>query len=172
MKEIDSSVLISYLAQKSESENVTISIKEIRKIGHVIEERYPSMIVDMDKYSIESFRVKSKGRVKVLANDKFKETVKQLIYDEFSIEDVVVKKIKYKPRVKLSSLYILIHGQLRRFTEIYADDKDINQGETAFYYVYVKKPNCNHENIEKLRIALVKKLTPVIHSLYMKVNEL
>lgn len=110
MKEIDSSVLISYLAQKNESENVTISIKEIRKIGHVIEERYPSMIVDMDKYSIESFRVKSKGRVKVLANDKFKETVKQLIYDEFSIEDVVVKKIKYKPRVKLSSLYILIHG--------------------------------------------------------------
>ena len=106
-----------------------------------------------------------------IANDKFKETVKQLIYDEFSIEDVVVKKIKYKPRVKLSSLYILIHGQLRRFTEIYADDKDINQGETAFYYVYVKKPNCNHENIEKLRIALVKKLTPVIHSLYMKVNE-
>lgn len=69
MKEIDSSVLISYLAQKSESENVTISIKEIRKIGHVIEERYPSMIVDMDKYSIESFRVKSKGRVKVLGQE-------------------------------------------------------------------------------------------------------
>ena len=69
MKEIDSSVLISYLAQKSESENVTISIKEIRNIGHVIEERYPSMIVDMDKYSIESFRVKSKGRVKVLGQE-------------------------------------------------------------------------------------------------------
>lgn len=65
MKEIDSSVLISYLAQKSKSENVTISIKEIRTIGHVIEEHYPSVIVDMDKYSIESFRLKSKGCVKV-----------------------------------------------------------------------------------------------------------
>lgn len=65
MKEIDSSVLISYLAQKSKSENVIISVKEIRKIGHVIEERHPSIIVDMDKYSIESFRIKSGGRVSV-----------------------------------------------------------------------------------------------------------
>lgn len=63
MKEIDSSVLISYLAQKSKSEKVSISIKEIRKIGHVIEEHYPSIIVDLDKYSIESFRIKSKGCV-------------------------------------------------------------------------------------------------------------
>ena len=65
MKEIDSSVLISYLAQKSKSENVTISIQEIRKLGHDIEEHYPSVIVDMDKYSIESFRIKSKGCVMV-----------------------------------------------------------------------------------------------------------
>ena len=63
MKEIDSSVLISYLAQKSKSEEVSISISKIRNIGHVIEERHPSIIVDMDKYSIESFRIKSKGRV-------------------------------------------------------------------------------------------------------------
>lgn len=65
MKEIDSSVLISYLAQKSKLEEVTISIRRIRNIGHVIEERHPSIIVDMDKYSIESFRIKSKGHVVV-----------------------------------------------------------------------------------------------------------
>lgn len=58
-------VLISYLAQKSKSEDVTISIRKIRKIGHVIEERHPSIIVDMDKYSFESFRIKSRGRVVV-----------------------------------------------------------------------------------------------------------
>ena len=94
--------------------------------------------------------------------------MKQLIHDEFDIDDVVVKKIKYKPRVKLSSLYILIHGQLRRFTEIYADDKEMNQGELAFYYVYVKKPSCNHEDIEGLRTEIVMKLNPVIQSLYLK----
>ena len=65
MKEIDFSVLISYLAQKSKSDNVIISIKQIRELGHEIEERHPSIIVDMDKYSIESFRLKSKGYVMV-----------------------------------------------------------------------------------------------------------
>ena len=104
-----------------------------------------------------------------LKNDQFKKSVKKLIHDEFSIDDVVIKKIKYKPRVKLSSLYILIHGQLRRFTEIYADDKEMNQGELVFYYVYVKKPSCNHKEIEHLRIQIVQKLIPVIQSLYPKV---
>lgn len=66
MKEFDSSVLISYLAQKSKTDEVTISIREIRKIGHVVEERYPSIIIDMDKYSIESFRIKSRGHVNLL----------------------------------------------------------------------------------------------------------
>ena len=65
MKEIDSSVLISYLTQKSKSDNVIISIKQIRELGHEIEERHPSIIIDMDKYSIESFRLKSKGYVMV-----------------------------------------------------------------------------------------------------------
>lgn len=106
-----------------------------------------------------------------LKNDQFKETVKRLILDEFGIDDVVVKKIKYKPRVKLSSLYILIHGQLRRFTEIYADDKEMNQGGLVFYYVYVKKPSCNHEVIEDLRTKIVKEMKPIIQSLYSKVKE-
>lgn len=65
MEEIDISVLISYLAQKSKSENITISIKEIRELGHCIEELHPSIIVNMDKYTIESFRIKAKGCVKV-----------------------------------------------------------------------------------------------------------
>ena len=65
MKEIDSSVLIAYLAQKSTSENVSICMNEIREIGHYLEERHPSLIIDMDKYSIESFRIKSGGHVTV-----------------------------------------------------------------------------------------------------------
>lgn len=105
-----------------------------------------------------------------LKNDQFKKTVKQLILEEFGIDDVVIKKIKYKPRVKLSSLYILIHGQLRRFTDIYADEKELNQGELVFYYVYVKKPNCNHVDIENLRSEIVQKLAPIIQSLYTRVN--
>ena len=94
MKEIDSSVLISYLAQKSKSEIVTISIKEIRKLGHEIEERHPSIIVDMDKYSIESFRIKSKGCVMVhnqeIHFDRTDKDVQVLLRDNQPSESLVV----------------------------------------------------------------------------------
>ena len=94
MKEIDSSVLISYLAQKSKSEIVSISIKEIRKIGHVIEEHYPSIIVDLDKYSIESFRIKSKGCVMVhnqeIYLDRSDKDVQVLLRDNQPSESLVV----------------------------------------------------------------------------------
>lgn len=101
-----------------------------------------------------------------LKNDIFKDSVKKAIEDKFGITDVVVKKIKYKPRVKLSSLYILVHGQLRRFTDIYPNDKEQEQSEIVFYYVYVKKPSNNYEEIEKIRSAIVNVLKPVVQSLY------
>ena len=65
MKEIDTVALISYLAQKSKSNLVSIDIKEMRKLGHTVEEIHPSIIVDMDKYSIDSFRIKSLGGVAI-----------------------------------------------------------------------------------------------------------
>ena len=101
-----------------------------------------------------------------LKNDMFKDSVKKAIEDKFGITDVVIKKIKYKPRVKLSSLYILVHGQLRRFTDIYPNDKEQEQSEIVFYYVYVKKPSNNYEEIEKIRSAIVNVLKPVVQSLY------
>ena len=94
MKEIDLSVLISYLAQKSKSEKVSISIKEIRKLGHVIEEHYPSIIVDLDKYSIESFRIKSKGCVRVHGQemhfDRTAKNVKVLLRNNQPSESLAV----------------------------------------------------------------------------------
>ena len=95
MKEIDSSVLISYLAQKSKSEDVKISIREIRKIGHVIEERHPSIIVDTDKYSVESFRIESRGRVVVKGQEI-----------SFTRTDNVVKVLlqRNKPSERLTAL--------------------------------------------------------------------
>lgn len=105
MKEIDSSVLISYLAQKSKSENVIISVKEIRKIGHVIEERHPSIIVDMDKYSIESFRIKSGGRAAVHGQEiRFVKTDK----------DVQVLLRNNQPSGKLAALLEEIFGGKNR----------------------------------------------------------
>lgn len=101
-----------------------------------------------------------------LNNDQFKDDVKKIIFEKFHIEDVVIKKIKYKPRVKLSSLYILVHGQLRRFTDIYPNEKEQEQSEIVFYYVYVQKPSDKHDEIEKLRSDIVKELQSTIKKLY------
>lgn len=65
MKEIDIITLISYLSQKSKSNLVSIDIKGMRKFGHTVEEIHPSMIVVLDKYSIDSFRIKSLGGVTI-----------------------------------------------------------------------------------------------------------
>ena len=69
MKEYDSSVLISYLASESESDDVQINIQTMRTIGHMIEDEHPSIMFDMDKYSIESFRIKSRGSVVVTRHE-------------------------------------------------------------------------------------------------------
>lgn len=59
--EFDSLHLISYLSRKSVNDNVVINIKEMRELGRVIESLKPSISIDMDKYSIESFCIKAKG---------------------------------------------------------------------------------------------------------------
>ena len=82
MKEIDAITLISYLSQKSKSNMASIDIKEMRKLGHIVEEIHPSIIVDMDKYSIDSFRIKSKGAAIIYGQkmqfDKSKDVIREL----------------------------------------------------------------------------------------------
>lgn len=82
MKEIDTVTLISYVSQKSKSNLVSIDIKEMRKFGHAVEEIHPSVIVDMDKYSLDSFRIKSLGGVTIhdhkLQFDKSNSAIREL----------------------------------------------------------------------------------------------
>ena len=82
MKEIDTVTLISYLSQKSKSNLVSIDIKELRKLGHTVEAGHPSVIVDMDKYSLDSFRIKSLGGVTIhdhkLQFDKSNDVIREL----------------------------------------------------------------------------------------------
>lgn len=82
-------------------------------------------------------------------------------------DDVLIKKATYKPKVLLKSLYILVHKELKRFTEIYPDED--SKADIVFYYVYVKKPNDNSEEIEKIRKKLIEVLEPVMHRLYPEI---
>lgn len=78
--------------------------------------------------------------------------------------EVLIKKVTYKPKVLLKSLYILVHKELKRYTEIYPDEQDPK--DIIFYYVYVKKPSDNPLEIEALRQELIEKLRPVMQKLY------
>lgn len=82
MKGIDAITIISYLSQKSKSNAVSVDIKEMRKLGHIVEEIHPSIIVDMDKYSVDSFRIKSKGAVIIhgqkMQFDKTNDVIREL----------------------------------------------------------------------------------------------
>lgn len=64
-KEINSSEIISYLANIEEEEEVTISIKRIRELGHKLENTYPYVSFDGDKYTIESFKQHCKSMITV-----------------------------------------------------------------------------------------------------------
>lgn len=63
--EVSSSEIISYLAKRSESDNIKIQITDLRQIGRKLEEKCPSVIFDGDKYSIESFRSLCSSEIKV-----------------------------------------------------------------------------------------------------------
>ena len=72
--------------------------------------------------------------------------------------------VNYKPKVLLKSLYILVHKELKRFTEIYPDEGATE--DVVFYYLYVTKPNQNQKEIEELRQRLITVLLPVMQKLY------
>lgn len=108
------------------------------------------------------FKIK---RNQSIENSNFdKEVISALKENGIAVEDILIKKATYKPKVLLKSLYILVHKELKRFTEIYP-----NEGATedvVFYYVYVTKPNQNQKEIEELRQRLITVLLPVMQKLY------
>ena len=100
-----------------------------------------------------------------IENQNFgKEVISALKENGIAVEDILIKKATYKPKVLLKSLYILVHKELKRFTEIYP--KEGATEDVVFYYVYVTKPNQNQKEIEELRQRLITVLLPVMQKLY------
>ena len=108
------------------------------------------------------FKIK---RNQSIENSNFgKEVISALKENGIAVEDILIKKATYKPKVLLKSLYILVHKELKRFTEIYP--KEGATEDVVFYYVYVTKPNQNQKEIEELRQRLITVLLPVMQKLY------
>ena len=104
-------------------------------------------------------------RNQTIENELFEEKVSAtLVSNGIDYKDILIRKVTYKSKVLLKSLYILVHKELKRFTDIYPIEgasKDV-----TFYYVYVRKPSESPQKIEQERQRLVKVLIPVMQELY------
>lgn len=109
-----------------------------------------------------------------LYNGKFEEEV-QASLKGIGIDDVVISKVKYKPTVNLKSLYVVVNGDIVRYTDIHSElktdfsdtEKDIN-----FYYVYVPfDPSISPKDLYNYRNEIVKCLSPILNQLYPQTQQ-
>lgn len=105
-----------------------------------------------------------------LKSGKFEEEVVGNLKSKLGIDDVIICKVKYKPTVNLKSLYVVVNGDIVRYTDIHPElkidlsdtEKDIN-----FYYLYVPfDSKWNTEKLSSYRKDIVNCLTPLLKSLY------
>lgn len=103
---------------------------------------------------------------KSLKNNLFEEKVKEALeLQGISEEDIQILEAKYKARVKMDSLYLMVTKNVVRYTDIKPRQKTANV-DIVFYYVYIAKKGKESEDIMKYRTELIKKLQPVMDSLY------
>lgn len=82
-------------------------------------------------------------------------------------DDIIITEAKFKPRVKMDSLHLLVANEVIKYTDINpeSDNSNINQ---YFYYVFIPKGEMNNDEINKKRIELINLLKDPIKKLYTK----
>lgn len=82
--------------------------------------------------------------------------------------DAIVLQEKYKPRLSMKKLRVLIDTKVLDYDTINTDDKvDIDATEMPFFYVYIPYTD---QPKDKIKPEIIKKLEPVILSMYEEDN--
>ena len=102
-----------------------------------------------------------------LKNGKFKDevtaTLKRRGYKE---DEILINEAKFKCRVRLRQLYLVVANDVVRYTEIKPEEADSNK-DIEFYYVFVSKRGItDRESIKKTRIELIESLKEPMKRLY------
>lgn len=111
------------------------------------------------------------SRTKTLKHKLFKTFVKQFISNECKLdkEDILVTEAKFKPRVKMDSLYIIVSQELVRYTDLYPHKKEDNE-DILFYYVFIpKKTKESKKDLMAHKKSILDKLRSIIEFMYMDV---
>lgn len=100
-------------------------------------------------------------------SSEFENAIKAILRSEGeNVDDVIITKATFKPRVNMNSLYIMVANEVVRYTEIYpaSQDQNINQ---LFYYVFLPNLRGEDRNDREIRKKnLINKLRPIIIMLY------
>lgn len=110
------------------------------------------------------------NRTKSLKHKDFKPFVKQFISNEcnIDIDDILITDAKFKPRVKMDSLYIIISQDLVRYTDLYPNKMEDNE-DILFYYVFIpKNPKESRSDLMARKRNIINNLRPILASMYME----
>lgn len=108
-------------------------------------------------------------RGKDLISEGFGEKVKKELSGMYKPDDIIICEVKYKQPVNLKSLYVVVNGDIVRYTDIHPElqvDLGDCEEDIGFYYLYVPKPDDPHVNLREVRQRIVDLLKP----LYMEVH--
>ena len=84
------------------------------------------------------------------------------------MNDILITEAKFKPRVKMDSLYIIISQDLVRYTDLYPNKKEVNE-DIQFYYVFIpKKPKESRKDLMARKRNIIDNLRPILVSMYME----
>lgn len=101
-----------------------------------------------------------------LANNSFGKTIKVALKEKgYAEDDIQINEIKFKCRVPLKSLYLVVANDVVRYTDIKGEDEE--RKDIVFYYVFVSKKNCKTvDDVKKERGELIGILKKPIEDLY------
>lgn len=82
-------------------------------------------------------------------------------------DDIIITEAKFKPRVKMDSLHLLVADEVIKYTDINpeSDNSNVNQ---YFYYVFIPKGEMSQDEINSKRLELINELKEPIKQLYVK----
>jgi len=102
-----------------------------------------------------------------LKNGKFKEEVLKVLRNKgYRDDEILINEAKFKCRVQLRQLYLVVANDVVRYTDIKPEEANSNK-DIEFYYVFISKRNVNdREEIKKIRMELMEELKETIKSLY------
>ena len=109
-------------------------------------------------------------RTKSLQHKDFRKVVEGVLMQQFKIDpsSVIVSEAKYKPRVKMDELHLVVSKEVVKYIDIHPEAKWENENVT-FYYVFVpKKENESKQDQNIRKRKIINSLRPFIETLYQE----